>query len=46
MSSHEDVKKKVKDWLIWTGGRFYDAGIQELVTRNKCLNLQRVYVEE
>jgi hypothetical protein len=39
------LKKTVKDWFCGLAADFYDAGIQKLVTRYKCLNLQGDYVE-
>jgi hypothetical protein len=40
------LKKTVKDWFNGLAADFYDAGIQKLVTRYKCLNLHADYVEK
>jgi hypothetical protein len=43
--SDEEVKKTAKGWFKGLAVDFYDAGIQELVTRyDKCLNHDRNYV--
>jgi hypothetical protein len=42
----DEVKKTVKDWFNGLAADFYDAGIQKLVTRYKCLNLHGDYVEK
>jgi hypothetical protein len=46
MGSHEEVKKTVKDWFNGLAADFYDAGVKNLVTRYKCLNLHGDYVEK
>jgi hypothetical protein len=46
MRSDEQVKKMIKDWFSVLAADFYDAGVQKLVTRYKCLNLHRNYVEK
>jgi hypothetical protein len=45
-SSVEDVKKSVKDLSNGLAAVFYDAGIQKIVTRYKCLNLHSHYVKK
>jgi hypothetical protein len=42
--SDEEVKK-VTNWFNGLAADFYDAGINKLVTRYKCLNLHGDYVE-
>jgi hypothetical protein len=46
VGSDEKVKKTVKDWFNGFPADFYDADIQKLVTRNKCLNLHMDHVEK
>jgi hypothetical protein len=40
------MKKTDKDWFNGLAADLYDAGIQKLVTRYKCLNLRADYVEK
>jgi hypothetical protein len=46
MGSYEEVKKTVEDWFNGLKADFYDVGIQKLVTRYKCLNSNKLYVEK
>jgi hypothetical protein len=47
MRRDEDAKKTVKDWFSGLlEADFYDANIQKLVIRYKCLNLRGDYVEK
>jgi histone-lysine N-methyltransferase SETMAR len=44
---HDDskVKEAIKMWLALQGASFYNAGMQKLLTRYKCLNNGGNYVE-
>jgi hypothetical protein len=42
----EKLRKTVKEWFNGLAADFYDACIQKLVTRYKCLNLHGDYVEK
>jgi hypothetical protein len=47
MTTDEDVKETVTDWLDGLEADFYDKGIVELVQLlDKCLNCNGVYIEK
>jgi hypothetical protein len=41
----DDVKEAVNTWFASQAASFYDAGIQKLVPRYKCLNNGGNYIE-
>jgi hypothetical protein len=43
---HDIVKEAINTWFASQVASFYDAGIQELVPRYKCLNNSGNHVEE
>jgi hypothetical protein len=44
---HDDeVKEAVNTWFASQAASFYDAGIQKMVPRYKCLNNGGIYVEK
>jgi hypothetical protein len=44
---HDDeINKAVNAWFALQAASFYDAGIQKLVPRYKCLNNRENYVEK
>jgi hypothetical protein len=42
----DEVKKTVKDWFSRLAAHVYDAGIQKLITRYKCLNYYGDYAKK
>jgi hypothetical protein len=43
---NEELMEGVKIWLISQAAHFFDAGIQKLIPRYKCLNYGGDYVEK